>query len=60
MLPLADVLCPMCRAALDVATLDMTCSACGQRYPRVAGLPVLLPQPDAHVALWRGQLGLLL
>lgn len=60
MLPLADLLCPGCRAALDAAALELHCRGCGQRYPRVAGMPVLLPEPEAHVALWRGQLGLLL
>jgi ubiquinone/menaquinone biosynthesis C-methylase UbiE len=60
MLPLTGVLCPGCRAPLDVAEAEIACAACGQRYPRVAGMPVLLREPDAHVALWRGQLGLLL
>src|SRR6185369_10335211 len=60
MLPLTGVLCPGCRAPLDVAVAEIACAACGQRYPRVAGMPVLLREPDAHVALWRGQLGLLL
>ncbi|HVY27820.1 MAG TPA: methyltransferase domain-containing protein [Polyangiaceae bacterium] len=60
MLPLTGVLCPTCRAPLDVAAAEIACVACGQRYPNVAGMPVLLREPDAHVALWRGQLGLLL
>lgn len=29
-------------------------------YPSLGSIAVLLPQPEAHVALWRGQLGLLL
>jgi hypothetical protein len=60
MLPIADVVCPGCRQALDVAAESIECAGCGQRYPRVGGIAVLLPQPDAHVEMWRGQLGLLL
>src|SRR5882724_13222544 len=60
MLPIADVVCPGCRRALDVTVEIIECAGCGQRYPRVGGIPVLLPRPDAHVDLWRGQLGLLL
>jgi uncharacterized protein YbaR (Trm112 family)/ubiquinone/menaquinone biosynthesis C-methylase UbiE len=57
---LNGVVCPACRHPLDLAVESIACGGCGQRYPRVSGIPVLLPQPDAHIALWRGQLGLLL
>jgi SAM-dependent methyltransferase len=57
---LRDVLCPACRESLDASATEIVCAACAQRFPRVAGMPVLLPEPDAHLALWRGQLGLLL
>jgi uncharacterized protein YbaR (Trm112 family) len=60
MTAIADVVCPVCRCALDVGDEQIVCAGCGQGYPRVGGIPVLLPQPDAHVDLWRGQLGLLL
>jgi SAM-dependent methyltransferase len=60
MLPIADVVCPACRQSLDVARELVECAGCGARYPRVGDIAVLLPQPDAHVDLWRGQLGLLL
>jgi len=60
MLPIADVVCQACRRPLDVAPEVIACAGCGERYPRVGGIPVLLPQPVAHVELWRGQLGLLL
>jgi SAM-dependent methyltransferase len=59
-MPLRDALCPACQQPLDASTPDIACTACAQRYPRVAGMPLLLPQPDAHRELWRGQLGLLL
>lgn len=52
--------CPLCRAQLDVAMDQIGCGGCGQLYPRVGGIPVLLPKPAAHLALWRSQLGLLL
>jgi hypothetical protein len=38
----------------------IACAGCGRDYPRVGGIPVLLPNPEQHVALWRAQLGLLL
>lgn len=33
----------------------MTCARCDQIYPRVGPIPVILPNPDAHVDLWRQQ-----
>jgi LSD1 subclass zinc finger protein len=60
MFPIADVVCPGCRRPLDLRAEIVECSACGQRYPRVGGMAVLLPSAAEHVELWRGQLGLLL
>ncbi len=57
---LRGVLCPACGAALDLGAEVISCSPCGQVYPRVGDIAVLLPKPDAHLDLWRGQLGLLL
>jgi SAM-dependent methyltransferase/uncharacterized protein YbaR (Trm112 family) len=59
---LADVVCPACRGALAVASGgdEPVVCGCGQRYPRVGGILVLLPSAQEHVDLWRGQLGLLL
>jgi SAM-dependent methyltransferase len=37
----------------------MACARCGQKYPRVGRIPVLLPRPDDHISLWRQQLALL-
>ena len=56
---LRDVVCLACGAKLDLEEEAIVC-ACGQRYPRVGGMAVLLPSAAEHVALWRGQLGLLL
>jgi len=55
-----QVVCPGCQASLGLASEVIACAACGASYPRVGGIPVLLPQAAAHVELWRGQLGLLL
>lgn len=57
---LSGAVCPVCRAALDVAPQTSLCKGCGAEFPRVGGLLVLLPDAAAHVQLWRGQLGLLL
>jgi SAM-dependent methyltransferase len=54
------ILCARCAAALDSRPDDISCASCGERYTRVGRIPVLLPQPLAHVQLWRRQLGLLL
>jgi SAM-dependent methyltransferase len=54
---LRSLVCVRCGGALDDA---FTCARCGRRAPRVGPVPVLLPEPEAHVALWRRQLALLL
>jgi hypothetical protein len=48
--------CPQCGGGLDGG---LACGACGQAYPRLASVTVLLPQPAAHLAHWRAQLGLI-
>lgn len=59
---LSGVLCPACGRDLIIGLAEeaITCSACEQTYPRVGGMPVLLPNADQHLELWRRQLGLLL
>ena len=54
------VVCVRCSASLDLRPPAPTCAACGGTTPRVGGIPVLLPQAEAHVELWRRQLALLL
>lgn len=54
---LDDVVCPRCRARLGSA---LACSACGQSYPLVNSIRVLLPDPAAHLELWRRQLGFII
>jgi hypothetical protein len=44
--------------ASDAATIG--CDGCHRSYPRVSGIPVLLPNAEQHVTLWRRQLGLLI
>jgi SAM-dependent methyltransferase len=55
----SSVVCPRCRAALDVRASTIECAACGQAYPRLASIAVLVPRPDAHIEHWRRQLGLI-
>jgi hypothetical protein len=51
------VVCPLCRARLDAS---FVCAACGQAYPNVASVRVLLAPAAAHVEHFRKQLGLVL
>ncbi len=54
------VVCARCKGSLDTRAEAIRCARCGQQYPRVGGIPVLLPRPVDHVDLWRRQLGLLI
>lgn len=54
------VVCVRCAGPVDPRAVELACARCRQDYPRVGRIPVLLPNPDAHVNLWRGQLALLL
>jgi carnosine N-methyltransferase len=54
------VVCVACAAPLDPRPPAPRCAGCGETYPRVGAIPVLLPRAGAHVELWRRQLGLLL
>jgi len=54
------IVCVRCAAALDSRPDDIACLSCGERYARVGRIPVLLPEPRAHIELWRRQLALLL
>src|SRR5262245_8371581 len=55
---LEHVTCARCAGAVDPRAPEITCARCGQRYPRAGRIPVLLPRPEAHLALWRQQLAL--
>jgi len=54
------VLCARCAGVLEFPGLEIVCARCGQRYPRVGRIAVLLPRPDDHVSIWRQQLALLI
>lgn len=54
------VVCARCAGVLDVPRAEIVCARCGQKYPRVGRIPVLLPRPDDHVSVWRQQLALLI
>jgi uncharacterized protein YbaR (Trm112 family) len=53
------LVCVRCATALDARAVEIACAQCGQTYPRVGPIPVVLPQPWEHVELWRRQLALL-
>lgn len=55
---LGAVLCVRCAGSLDVAAPQIVCTRCRQEYPRLASIAVVLPQVEAHLALWRAQLEL--
>ena len=49
--------CPLCRSRLGA---EFDCRACGQQYPSLASIRVLLPQPLAQIEYWKRQLGLII
>jgi len=58
---LDSALCPRCRGPLGTDTADtFDCAACGQTYPRLSSIRVLLPEAARRVEIWRQQLGLVL
>src|SRR5260221_11487453 len=54
------VLCARCAGVLEFPGLEIVCARCGQKYPRVGRIAVLLPRPDDHVSVWRQQLARLI
>lgn len=50
----SPAVCPACRSPLDAA---FGCPACGQAYPSLGSIRVLLADPAVHLELWRRQLG---
>jgi uncharacterized protein YbaR (Trm112 family) len=56
---LDSVVCPECRAPMSARPGELRCASCGQVYPRVGSIPVVMPRPKEWLALWRLQLGLL-
>ena len=54
------IVCVRCGGPLDARAPAIACGGCRQSYARAGRIPVLLPQPEAHVELWRRQLNLLL
>jgi len=50
------VLCPRCSADFDLSAPTLRCRRCGQVYPRLGRIPVLLSDPLAYLASCRRQL----
>jgi uncharacterized protein YbaR (Trm112 family) len=43
--------CPTCRSALsDSRARDVTCLGCGETYPILGSIPVLVPDPELYLA----------
>ena len=53
---LQAVLCPRCSAGIDPSAATLRCGKCGQVYPRLGRIPVLLCEPLAYLASCRRQL----
>lgn len=53
------VVCPRCRSPLDVRAAAITCPGCGESYPRLGRVPILLPEPHAYLEICRKQLATL-
>lgn len=48
--------CPRCSSKIDLAPSAVRCRKCGQVYPRLGAIPVLLPEPVDYFASCRRQL----
>ncbi|HKQ71928.1 MAG TPA: hypothetical protein VJT73_21435, partial [Polyangiaceae bacterium] len=55
---LSEALCPQCATTLGPEGDGFRCEGCGQVYPALDGIAVLLPQPESWLALWRAELAL--
>src|SRR4051794_9481245 len=53
------VACPQCRSTMSARAAALRCPSCGQAYPRLGSIPVLLRSPDEWLAVWRLQLAML-
>lgn len=51
--------CPRCGTRIDLHPTAIVCAGCGQTYPRLGQIPVLLAEPDAYLDSCRRQLALL-
>ncbi|MFQ5643680.1 MAG: methyltransferase domain-containing protein [Thiogranum sp.] len=48
--------CPACSGALQLED-SLKCHACGQTFPLLTDIPVLMPGPEEFVGLWQNRLG---
>jgi uncharacterized protein YbaR (Trm112 family) len=54
-----QLLCPRCRQALATrrtAEESLRCGSCQRTYPTLAGIPVLLEQPEERIEIWAKKL----
>ncbi len=50
------VRCPRCSTGLDLGAQTLRCRKCGQFYPRLGTIPILLPEPLAYLASCKRQM----
>jgi len=56
---LAQARCPRCGEGMDAGAPAPRCDGCGQTYPRLGDVPVLLTQPERYLGACRHQLSAL-
>src|SRR5688572_29218492 len=57
--PIEGLLCPRCGAMIDAGAEAIACAGCGDGYPRLGEIPVLLPRPRDWLKRWAVELALL-
>jgi len=50
------VLCPRCAAPLNVRAREIVCAPCSRQFPRAAGIPVIMHDPNSYLLSARRQL----
>lgn len=53
------VVCPRCRGPLNVRAESIACAGCGESFPRLGRVPILLPEPRAYLEICHKQLAAL-
>lgn len=58
LVPVDLLCCPLCRGALPLQAQapELCCAACGETFPSLAGIPVLLPNARAQLVIWSERL----
>src|SRR5215813_10694028 len=54
------VICPRCHAQIDLRAETVRCSDCGQAYPRLGQIPILVREPQNYRTSCRSDLAQLI